>query len=189
MGRRGRPRKVEVDGTNVVVETETQVGVETIEKVDTIESMDEKPRKYFLGLHPDCPRGSIGIGTDSHHNGGKTFTFQKFTQPIVDDGHGNRHLGSKRPGDFDYMYDDEYEKVIENAKKKVVRWTHRKLQKADIMDSNKINKGLNRRTRDLGDIEPLTKYMYLIPADDPQVLQVREGVGTPKTIFDMLEGK
>jgi len=152
-------------------------------KIEEKLTKSEKPVKYFLGLTEEAPRDVLTIPTLPKEGAA---CFQKRTQIVERDHTGNGKLGSSLPGNFIDLFDDEYEALMENLKHRHFRWVSRANKTADVWDDRWKNRNSSRRLAASGDLEPISKYVWIERADSVGLgIDMRTSGGHPKVLAEI----
>jgi hypothetical protein len=136
-------------------------------------------KKWYVGLTKECPLDFITIPT---LGGEGAITFQKFTERLKDDGKGILSLGSRSPGTFVDLFDDEVEKIREYVADHGILWLSRKAQEIRV-DIVRLNETQKRSRRDdlAGSVDPLSRFVFMKPAGSINAAD-RDGDVVPSTI-------
>lgn len=136
-------------------------------------------RKWYVGLTKECPLDFVTVPT---MGGEGAITFQKFTERLKDDGKGVFSLGSRNPGAFVELFDDEVEKIREYIASHGILWLSRKTQEIRV-DLVVMGDTAKRSRRDdlSGNVDPLSRFMFMKPAGQINAAD-RDGDVIPQTL-------
>lgn len=144
-----------------------------------VEAQKPVTKKWYVGLTKECPLDFITVPTLS---GEGAITFQKFTERLKDDGKGVFSLGSRNPGAFVELYDDEVVKIREYVATHGILWLSRKAQEIRVDIVNMAETSKRSRRDDLsGNVDPLSRFMFMKPAASINAMD-RDGDVIPQTL-------
>lgn len=145
----------------------------------------EKPKRYVVGLDAKCPFDYVTVPTIAREGG--AFSFQKSINKTFIGGDGMLQLSGPVAGEIIEIYDDEYTKIVEYLNNYGIKRTGSNPDESRpelVPLKPKAGDKHNRREVALGNIEPLSKYAYIVPArtvtaDD------QESSNRPPTLLEM----
>lgn len=149
----------------------------------------EKPKRYIVGLDKKCPFDYITIPTIPREGG--AFVFQKVVQKPFATGDGMMALSGPTEGAMIEIYADEYAKIVEYLTNYGVNWNvNTPDEKRPEIVALKPKDGQRHNRRDVasGNIEPLSKYAYIVPAREVTA-EDQEASNRPPTLLELERAK
>lgn len=153
-----------------------------------------KAKTYFIGITTDAPVHSVPVPTI---HGGVAVVFPCHTAQVVKKGAHTMALAAPRPGGKVKLYDDEIDALRANIAKRFIRWGNKEERRGEVVVVEKGKKPVpairtpanSMRSYDRGEnMEPLSKYIWMISEDDITAMQAA-GESQPPTIWEMDNGR
>ena len=138
---------------------------------------------YYCGLTESCPLDFITVPTLSHEGAP---SFQKFTQKLQDRGDGISTLTERQAGGFLKLFPDEVEAIKKYIEDHGILWLCKVPGEIRVeivtLQGDKTFKR-SRREDVSGNIEPLSKYMFMTKAKAMSA-EDREANNLPPTLLE-----